>query len=441
MFGRYSAMPTSPPLERPAPATPLPPSGGLGMSWRNGIGLYGAYFLGVSGIGFTLPFLSPYLAEKGLTEQEIGVLSTVAAVAGLMQFPLGFWSDRVGRRKPFLLVALALLVLATFLLYRAQGLLLVSFLVLLFAENGACRATVESLAGAEATHLAGPGRVGTALGILRFWKPIGIIAVALGGGILAEQYGIGSILVPLIGVQAVAFCLAFLIQERRQTAQDDLAHLFREKPHGRGWKDARLWVFVVAMVLFHTANSPGGVYLSLFLKRDLHASNRTLSHAFIVDMAAWMLVVWPAGRWADRIGRKPLLILAWTIMAVRMVCDAVAGTAAQVVAIEVLDGTANGLFAVLAAAWVTDRFADPRRVGQAQVLVGSCLVFGSAVGPLLSALVVGPLGYRGLFWLLAGIGTAATLLIVTLVPETLGNRREGEFICPMSVESGQATTP
>lgn len=282
--------------------------------------------------------------------------------------------------------------------------------------------------------------MGAALGILRFWKPIGIIAVALGGGILAEQHGIGSILLPLVGVQALAFVLAFLICEHRQTAEHHGPEL-HGAVRGRGWKDARLWVFVAAMVLFHTANSPGGVYLSLFLKRDLHADNRTLSYAFVVDMVAWMLVVWPAGRWADRIGRKPLLILAWAMMALRMVCDAVAVTPWQVVAVEVLDGVANGLFAVLAAAWVTDRFADPRRVGQAQVLVGSCLVFGSAVGPLLSALVVGSLGYRGLFWLLAGVGAAATLLIVTLVPETLSRHREGDFVEPMSVESGQATTP
>ena len=67
------------------------------------------------------------------------------------------------------------------------------------------------------------------------------------------------------------------------------------------------------------------------------------------------------------------------------------------VANQALDGLGNGLFAVLAAAWVTDRLADPRRAGEAQVIVGSCLVFGSAIGPAVSSFLVGPLGYRGLF--------------------------------------------
>ncbi len=124
-------------------------------------------------------------------------------------------------------------------------------------------------------------------------------------------------------------------------------------------------------------------------------------------------------------------------MAVRLGLVAVAQTPGQVLAIQALDGLANGLFAVLAAAWVTDRLADPRRVGEAQVLVGSALVAGSAAGPLLASVIVDSLGYRGLFGLLAGIGTAATLLVVLCVPETVGARQPG----PLATTSDLSTTP
>jgi MFS family permease len=85
---------------------------------------------------------------------------------------------------------------------------------------------------------------------------------------------------------------------------------------------------------------------------------------------------------------------------------------------------ANGLFAVLAAAWVTDRLADPRRAGAAQVIVGSCLVLGSALGPAAAALVVGPLGYRALFAGLAGLGAVATAVVALFVPESLARQDE-----------------
>src|SRR5436305_23910 len=126
------------------------------MDWRNRIGLYGSYFLGMAGIGFTLPFLPLYLGEQGLSDLAIGIVSTLAALAGLAQFPVGVWSGHVGRRKPFLIVALAILAVATLLLPLVHGVILLGWIVVLFAENGLCRAIVESLAGAEATHLAPP---------------------------------------------------------------------------------------------------------------------------------------------------------------------------------------------------------------------------------------------------------------------------------------------
>jgi MFS family permease len=388
------------------------------MDRRNRIGLYGSYFLGAAGIGFTLPYLPLYLGQRGLSDRSIGLISTLAALAGLAQFPVGLWSDRTGRRKRFLVVALAVLAASTVLLLEVHGVVWLGALVVLFAENGICRAVVESLSGAEAAILARPGEVGAALGALRFWKPIGIVAVALVGSLIAERYGVGAILVPLAVVQGLGFLASLLIHEngeRRLPRPPD-----RAKRAGR-WlpRDSALWLFIAAMVLFHAANAPGGVYLGLFLNRDLHSPERLLAYSFVVSMAAWMLVVWPAGWLADRWGRRPLLITAWGTMALRLALVALAQTPSQVIANQALDGVANGMFAVLAAAWVTDRLSDARRSGEAQVIVGSCLVLGSAIGPAVASFLVGPLGYRGLFATLAGLGAMATALVILLVPETL----------------------
>jgi MFS family permease len=390
------------------------------MDWRNRIGLYGSYFLGMAGIGFTLPFLPLYLSEQGMSDRDIGLVSTLAALAGLTQFPLGIWSDLLGRRKPFLIVILTVLALATLLLPLAHGIVVLGFLVVLFAENGLCRATVESLAGAEATHLASKEEVGKALGALRFWKPVSIIIVAFGGGLIAETWGVGAILWPLAGLQLLAVVAALFIQgDRGPSLRTSLATDDVGVPAGRGFRDGTLWLFVAAMVLFHVANAPGGVYLGLYLKRDLDAPARYLSYAFVVSMVAWMLAVRLVGNFSDRFGRKPFLVLGWSIMAIRLALIALATSAEQILAIQVLDGLSQSLFAVAAAAWVTDRLADPRRVGEAQVLVGSALVFGSAMGPLLSGLVVEQLGYAATFGLLAGIGALALVIVVAFIPETV----------------------
>jgi len=188
------------------------------MDLRNRVGLYGSYFLGVAGIGFTLPFLPLYLGERGMSDRAIGIVSTLAALAGLAQFPIGVWSDHVGRRKPFLIVMLGILALANLLLPLARGPILLGVVVLFFAENGLCRAVVESIAGAEAAHLAPAGQVGKALGALRFWKPVSIILVAFGGGIIAESFGVDAILWPVAVLQVLAVAVALLIRGDRGPA-------------------------------------------------------------------------------------------------------------------------------------------------------------------------------------------------------------------------------
>ena len=423
------------------------------MDTRNRIGLYGSYFLGMAGIGFTLPYLPLYLGQRGLSDSAIGIISTLAALTSLAQFPVGLWSDRLGSRKPFLVAGLAVVAVSSWLLRGAEGTIWVGLLVILFAENGIGRAVVESLSGAEAAALAPKGSVGAALGALRFWKPIGIVLMALVGSWMSEQYGVGAILLPLAIIQSLAVVAALLIHEPETRASTGLVNGDRairfakyERKTATRWfaKDAGLWAFVAAMVLYHAANAPGGVYLGLFLKRDLHAPERMLAYAFVVSMVAWMLVVWPAGWLADRCGRKPLLIAGWTIMAVRLGLVSVVQSPMLAVANQALDGLGNGLFAVMAAAWVTDRLADPRRAGEAQVLVGSCLVLGSALGPAAAAVLVGPLGYRGLFAALAALGAVATAIVVFLVPETLAKHEElidGRMVEPMATTSELSVVP
>jgi MFS_1 like family len=283
---------------------------------------------------------------------------------------------------------------------------------------------VESLTGAEAAHLARPDEVGSALGALRFWRPIGVMAVALAGTALIGSGGVGRLLIPVTVLQALAVAAALLIHEGGASGRAGGRGGPPENgrpglPTGKGLGDGVLWVFVVAMVLFHLSAAPGGAYLALFLQEDLKAPDYLLPVAFIVMMLTWMLVTRPAGQLADRIGRRPLLIAGWGAMALRLGLTAVAREPWQVLALEVLDGLAQGLFAVMAAAWVTDRLADPRRVGEAQVLVGSALVLGSALGPLLAGLVIDSLGFRGTFALLAGVAAVATAIVVARVPETV----------------------
>ena len=58
----------------------------LGLDLRNRLGLYGAYFFGMAGIGFCLPFLPLYLKEeKGFSDRGIALVWMLSAAAGLLE--------------------------------------------------------------------------------------------------------------------------------------------------------------------------------------------------------------------------------------------------------------------------------------------------------------------------------------------------------------------
>ena len=79
-----------------------------------------------------------------------------------------------------------------------------------------------------------------------------------------------------------------------------------------------------------------------------------------------------------------------------------------------------------------------------QVIVGSCLVLGSAPGPAVSAFLVGLLGYRGLFAALAGVGAVATAIVMAFVPETIVRHAElvdGGAVEPWATTSSLSTIP
>ena len=257
------------------------------MDVRTRLAIYGTYLCATAGIGFTLPFLPLYLGQQGLSDRAIGWISTGAALAGLAQFPIGVWSDRIGTRKPFLIAALLLLTLSSLFLESARDPVWIGILIVLFAENGICRAVVESLAGAEVTAVATEHRAaGRRWGHYATIGPIGIIAVAVVGSWWAESFGVAAILGPLIVVQGLGIVAALMIKSSRRTSVITEQSEQADGPQRRIpvlWGDFGLGAFVVAMILFHAANAPGGVYLGLFLKRDR-----------VAPIHCWRMRLWPA---------------------------------------------------------------------------------------------------------------------------------------------------
>ena len=383
------------------------------MPKRNKFGLYWAYFMSMAALGFILPFFPIYLGEQGVSDQAMGIIWSIAALTSMLQLSMGRMSNKPGRRRLILLISLIAIGLSGLAIPHMTSIFLLGFLVILFSENGIARSLVENISGAEVSATAKEGEEGRALGSLRFLRPAAIVLVSLGGGWLAQKTSLEYVFTIVVGIQLVAI-VGILFMAPGGALQP--ATSAAKKPKARIGKDKVLWTFVVAMVLFHVANAPQGIYFSLYMVRDLGFTETFVASAIVLDMFAWLLVVLPVGWLADRYGLRPLLFTCWGLLVAKTVIIATASDMLLIAFAKVIDGISNGMFAVLAALWMVARLGERERAGEAHVIVGTSLVFGSALGPALVSFMVEDLGYPNLFLLLGAIAFAATLILFA-VPE------------------------
>ena len=189
-------------------------------------GLNFSYFLSMSALGFILPFLPLYLADRGVSDQALGLIWSIGALTAILQLPIGKWSDQPGRRRPILIASLVVVALAGLIIPYATSVLTLGFLVVLFSENGIPRALIESLSGAEVRARAKDGEEGQALSALRIYRPAGIIIITLLCGWLSERIDLGTLFNLVTIVQIIAiFGLLLMSRSNKNQIKEKFAEL------------------------------------------------------------------------------------------------------------------------------------------------------------------------------------------------------------------------
>jgi MFS family permease len=130
----------------------------------------------------------------------------------------------------------------------------------------------------------------------------------------------------------------------------------------------------------------------------------------------------PAGLWADRFGRKPMLILGLILFTISGLIAFLASNIALLTVARFAQGVGMGLYITPALALLGDA-APPQRVAK---YFSTYFVFdylGSAVGPAVGGFVSQYAGFRSSFLLLAAISGGALLVTYVMIAETTSRRQ------------------
>lgn len=144
----------------------------------------------------------------------------------------------------------------------------------------------------------------------------------------------------------------------------------------------------------------------------------TLS-GFVAGLAFGQLV---AGPLSDGLGRKKLLVPSVLLALLGAAVAALAPTIGILIAARVVHGLASGACVVLARSVIPD-LLEGAAAARSFSLMMSVQTIAPIVAPVAGGFLVGPIGWRGLMWVLAGICAVQLIVALRFIPETLPPER------------------
>lgn len=239
----------------------------------------------------------------------IGVIEGAAeSTAALLKLASGWWSDRVRRRKPLVLLGYAIASVARPLVAIAQSAGQVLAIRVTDRVGKGIRTSPRDALIADSVD---PRIRGRAFGLHRAADNAGavigpLLAFAVlhwEGAPLRKVFWLAAI----PGLLAVAVLFAFVRDRPRERAVQPASHL--RVPLGR-----RFWSYLAVLFVFTLGNSTDAFLLLRASQLGVPVSLAPLLWAMLslVKAAASL----PGGALSDRVGRKPLIVAGWLLYGV-----------------------------------------------------------------------------------------------------------------------------
>jgi predicted MFS family arabinose efflux permease len=388
---------------------------------------------GLDGINFLMadvrdgvgPYLSVFLkGGQHWQPGEIGIAMAASSIAAAVcQIPAGLLVDSL-RTKRLLVAASGLMV--------AIGCLLIAVYPKFLAVIGA-----QIMLGA-ASAIIPPAIAAISLGLVRrkkldlrisrnesFNHGGNFVAATLAGGL--GQY---------LGYQWIFYLVcAFAIASAAVITLINPREIDHEAARGGESSDEKpiavrdllkrrdLLIFLASVVLFHFGNAAMLPMAGQVLSQTHPGSDAiTLSACIIAAQCVMIGVAWGVGRAVTAgYGRKTIFLIALAVLPIRGLLFSFTSNPYGVVAIQLLDGVAAGIFGVIAILIASDLMRGTGRFNLAQGLVALCVGIGAGLSNLISGFVVQYFGYPTGFLFLAAIALGALVFFATLMPETKGH--------------------
>ncbi|MCE5279598.1 MAG: MFS transporter [Planctomycetaceae bacterium] len=373
--------------------------------------VYVAEFLPV---GVVAPYLQVFLKNAGFSKENIGLIQGALGMTTMLAPPLwGYFSDRLGRPRLALSVAVLASIPAFGLVWLAGGSLWAVMAAIVV--YGLFREPIIALTDGltlRYIHLRG--------GDYGFVRSFGSLAFIVAVGAM-ELLGVsrpGDVR-PLI---AAAFMIGLAHQALSLLSLPPVhagGASIRYRPDLRVLLQRGFVLLTLAAVLSRVAMMSYYYFFTLFVKESLHFPH-----------AGWLWAIGPvseipmiffSGRLMKRFGVRGLFALSLVGTIVRLLGYGAATAWWQIIPLQLLHSLSFGAFFTASVTYVSRLVAPEMKTSAQTVFAGIAYGVGSLIGGALGGAVVQAWGYAGLYRTFAGVA-ALGLVVLLFVPRApVGN--------------------
>lgn len=389
------------------------------------------------GTGMTNPFVGPYaVKELGASSSEMGWLQSVSNISNnIMQVFWGRLSDRLGRRIPFIVfggLIVALLWVPLLFLNSA------SQLVLLIA----LQALLGSMATPAWTALIGDlvprHRLGRVNATINMWASVGGLTATLVSGIIMASVGGNlrqQLIIPVVVATMcglIASIVMLKIEENSQNNKSEKSFVADLVAAARlAEKSSDFVRYCACSATFTFFMSIAWPLFAITQVKVLGASMLEIAMLSVVQGVFTIIFTRLAGRLADTVGRKPLLLFVRFSYVSVPLAYAFAPNIYVLIGIGAFWGVIAAFEQASVTTYLLDVTPETHRGSFTAIynlLIGTVTFFGSLIGGYLSDLTISLYGLvlgLQIVYLVSAAGRAIGAATYFRLRETLKGKRRG----------------
>ncbi len=369
------------------------------------------------------PFVAVYLTENRWTQVEIGSalsLGTLTALVG--QLPAGALVDALPSKRTAAVLAILSITASALMLaiWPAQ-------LPVLAAEmlHGLASCVLGPAVAAVSMALVGRAALGERLGRNARFAAVGNGAAAAVMGALGYEISNRAVF-----WLTAALAVPGLILLRRVGRARLAPEAGQADGPGAGWAelrrlllDRRLVTFAGCAMLFHLSNAAMLPLAAgeVTTRQGGGVASLVIAACVVVPQIVVALISPWVGRSAQTLGRRPMLLLGWSMLPLRGALMAAFPDPWTLVALQSLSGVSAAVFGIMLPLVSADLTRGTNRFNLCMGMIGIGVFLGAAASTTLSGSVADTYGDTAAFLALALAGLAGTGLVWLALPET----REG----------------